>query len=151
MPPKTAAVACNVVLTTLLSISCAAKVDPAVCVWNLHIIDFSFFALNRFFIIVAQIFLAALNLAISSKKWLWLLKKKLILDEKSSTSSPFSIADSTYAIAFENVKANSCIAVDPASLIWYPETDIVFQFGNSLLQKSNISVTIFILGWGGYI
>ena len=52
-------------------------------------------------------------------------------------------------IAFENVNANSWIAVEPASLIWYPDTEILFQFGNSLVQNSKISVTILMLGCGG--
>ena len=45
--------------------------------------------------------------------------------------------------AFENVKANSCTALEPASLIWYPEIEIVFQLGIFSLQYSKISVTNF--------
>ena len=75
-------------------------------------------ALNRFFIIKAHIFRAALNFAISSMKPLWALKKKEILWPNLLGSKPFAIAASMYAMPFANVNASSCSTVLPASLIW---------------------------------
>ena len=68
--------------------------------------------------IIAQIFLAARNFAISSKNPLCELKKNEMRDPKILGSNPFFIADSTYVIAFAKVKASSWVAVEPASLIW---------------------------------
>ena len=66
---------------------------------------------------VAHNFLAALNFAISSKKPLCALKKKDTRLQNLFGSRPFFMPALTYAIAFEKVKANSCSAVLPASLI----------------------------------
>ena len=72
-----------------------------------------------------QIFLAALYFAISSKKSECALKKKDNRGAKSSTSNPALIQCSTYVKPFAKVKASSCCAVEPASLIWYPLIEIV--------------------------
>ena len=94
------------------------SVTPAVCVWKRHVHDLGLRAPKRSRIIFAHIRLAALNLAISSNRWLCATKKKLSLGAKASTSRPASTAAWTYAIAFENVKASSCAAVAPASAMW---------------------------------
>ena len=57
--------------------------------------------------ILAHIFLAARNFAISSTKPLCALKKNDILCPISFGSNPLSIADSIYAIPLANVNANS--------------------------------------------
>jgi hypothetical protein len=57
-------------------------------------------------------------LAISSKKSIWALKKKLSRGAKSSTSSPRSTACWTYVSPSFSVKASSCAAVEPASRMW---------------------------------
>ena len=67
--------------------------------------------------IVAHNFLAALNFAISSINPLWALKKNDNLDPNLFGSRSLSIADCTYAMAFENVNASSWTAVLPASRI----------------------------------
>ena len=61
---------------------------------------------------------AARYLAISSKKSLWALKKKLSRGAKSSTAIPAANAASTYANPLAKVNASSWAAVDPASLMW---------------------------------
>ena len=85
---------------------------------------------------------AARNLAISSRKLLWALKKNDSRWPKRLTSSPASTAACTYAIALANVNATSCAAVEPASRMWYPLIEIVFQFGSSRSQYAKMSVTI---------
>jgi hypothetical protein len=67
---------------------------------------------------VAQILRAARNLAISSKKSLWLLKKKERRGAKASTSRPARTPYSTYSMPSRRVKASSCSAVEPASRMW---------------------------------
>src|SRR3990172_11367828 len=62
-----------------------------------------------------QIRREARNLAISSKKSLWELKKKLSRGAKSSTRRPRARAASTYAIPSAIVNASSWTAVEPAS------------------------------------
>ena len=52
-------------------------------------------------------------------------------------------------MALEKVNPNSSAAEEPASLIWYPEMDIVFQEGISLEQNSKTSVTSLMLSYGG--
>ena len=55
----------------------------------------------------AQIRRAARNLAISSKKSLWQLKKKEMRGAKLSTSRPRSSAHFTYSMPSARVKASS--------------------------------------------
>ena len=104
--------------TTLLSTCCAVSVEPAVCAWNRIIIERSSFAPKRSFMSRAHIRRAARNLAISSKKLLWTLKKNDSRLANPSISSPALIAASTYAIPSAIVKASSCAAVEPASRMW---------------------------------
>ena len=66
-------------------------------------------------------------------------------------SRPRAIAPSTYAKPSASVKANSCAAVEPASRIWYPDTEIVFQRGISRVQNSIMSRMIRTCGRGGKI
>ena len=68
---------------------------------------------------------------------------------KRSTSSPASTPHWTYSTASRSVKASSCTAVAPASRMWYPLTEIVFQRGTRSAQKANTSVTSRIDGRGG--
>jgi len=58
---------------------------------------------------------AARYLAISSKKSLWALKKKLRRGANASTARPRTSACSTYSMPSRSVNASSCAAVDPAS------------------------------------
>ena len=58
------------------------------------------------------------------------------------TSSPAVRAASTYAIALASVNATSCTAVEPASRMWYPLIEIVFQFGSSRAHHAKMSVTM---------
>ena len=66
---------------------------------------------------VAQTLLAALNFAISSKKSIVELKKKLNLGAKSSTARPASSPSSTYPKPSARVNASSWMALEPASLM----------------------------------
>ena len=66
----------------------------------------------------AQIRRAARYLAISSKKSICALKKKLRRGAKSSTSIPRAICSSTYVKPSLSVNASSCAAVAPASRMW---------------------------------
>ena len=50
---------------------------------------------------------------------------------------------------FAKVKAISWTAVEPASRMWYPEIEMVFQFGISFAQYENVSTTRRIEGRGG--
>jgi hypothetical protein len=52
-------------------------------------------------------------------------------------------------MALANVNATSCEAVEPASRMWYPLIEIVFQFGSSRSQNAKMSVTIRSEGRGG--
>ncbi len=74
---------------------------------------------------------AARYFAISSKKSLWALKKNDMRGTKSSTSSPASTPHCTYSMPSRSVNASSWSAVAPASRMWYPLTEIVFQRGTS--------------------
>ena len=51
-----------------------------------------------------------------------------------NSSIPAAMAASTYAIPLAIVKAISCTAVDPASRMWYPEMEMVFQLGSRSRQ-----------------
>ena len=83
----------------------------------------------------AQILRAARYFAISSKKSLCALKKNEMRGTKSSTSSPASTPHCTYSMPSRSVNASSCSAVEPASRMWYPLTEIVFHFGTSFAQN----------------
>ena len=48
-----------------------------------------------------------------------------------------------------SVNATSCTAVLPASRMWYPEIEIVFQRGTRSLQYAKVSVISRIDGPGG--
>src|SRR6187551_1577733 len=50
-----------------------------------------------------------------------------------------------------SVNASSWSAVDPASRMWYPETEIVFHFGTWSAQNAIMSVMMRIDGSGGKI
>ncbi len=52
----------------------------------------------------------------------------------SSTSSPADSAARTYSRALARVNATSWAGVAPASAMWYPEIEIVFQRGSSSRQ-----------------
>ncbi len=92
VPPSTAASACSVTRGTLTWGCCACSVLPAVWVWNRSICALGLVAPKRSRMMVAHIRRAARNLATSSKKSLWALKKKLSRAPNVSTSSPASSA-----------------------------------------------------------
>ena len=79
------------------------------------------------------------------------MKKNESRGAKSSTSSPRSIAASTYANPSASVNASSCTAFEPASRMWYPEIEIGCQRGISCAQNSIMSTTSRIDGSGGKI
>ena len=95
MPPSTAARAWSVVRTTLLSIDWAVSDEPAVCVWNRHIIERAFGAPKRSRMIRAHIRRAARNLATSSNSSDQAAKKNDRRGAKSSTARPRATAAST--------------------------------------------------------
>src|SRR2546425_1045805 len=76
VPPMTAANAWTAVRMRFTSGCCAVSETPAVWVWKRIQCERSFFAPKRSFISRAQMRRAARNLATSSKKSLWQLKKK---------------------------------------------------------------------------
>src|SRR5262250_628593 len=92
---------------------CAGKETPAVWVWKRISQVRWFFAPKRSFITRYQILRAARYFAISSKKSLCALKKKLRRGPNSSTSRPRRRAHSTYSTPSYNVNASSCSGVDP--------------------------------------
>ena len=122
---------------------------PAVCEWKRRVHERSDRAWKRSRITRAQMRRAARYFAISSKKSEWALKKNEIRGANSSTSSPASMPACTYSMPSRSVNASSCAAVDPASRMWYPLTEIVFQRGTSRVQKANTSVMSRIDGRGG--
>jgi len=87
--------ACTVVRTMLLSGCCAVRVEPAVWVWKRSIWLLGSSEPKRSLMIFAHMRRAARNLAISSKNWLWALKKKLSRGAKSSSFIPEASAAST--------------------------------------------------------
>ena len=95
VPPSTAARAWSVTRTTFTSICRAWRVEPAVCVWKRSMRLGGSFAPKRSRMMRSHIRRAARNLATSSKRWLWALKKKESRGAKASTSSPRSRAAST--------------------------------------------------------
>ncbi len=50
---------------------------------------------------------------------------------------------------FASVNASSWAALAPASRMWYPEIEIVFQAGSRSAQYANRSVVSRIVGRGG--
>ncbi len=95
VPPSTAASAWTVTRTTLLSGCWAVRLHPAVWVWNRSIMLRLSFAPKRSFMIRAHSRRAARNLATSSRRLLWQLKKKESRPANSSTSRPLSTAACT--------------------------------------------------------
>ena len=95
VPPSTPASASIAVRTMLLSGCWAVSDTPAVWVWKRISHDFGFLAPKVSRSSRAQIRRAARYLAISSKKSMCALKKKLSRGAKSSTSRPRSTACST--------------------------------------------------------
>ena len=99
----------------LFSGCCQVRDAPEVWVWNLIsrlLLSFTpYFSLSTF----AQILRAARNFAISSKKSIVELKKKLSRGANSSTLSPASSPSSTYPNPSASVNASSWVALDPAS------------------------------------
>ena len=59
------------------------------------------------------------------------------------------IAASTYANPFASVNASSCAAVEPASRMWYPDTDTGWNRGISAVQNRIVSATSRNDGRGG--
>src|SRR3990172_6783455 len=104
---------------------------------------------KRSFISLAHIPRAALNLATSSKKWLWADEKKESREAKSSIFMPFWRQVWTTSMATQKVKASSWTAVQPASLILYPSKLMIFQRGLSLVQNRTGSTVMRRLGGGG--
>ena len=95
VPPSTPASASIAVRTMLFSGCCAVSDTPAVCVWKRISHERGERAPKVSRSSRAQIRRAARYLAISSKKSICALKKKLSRGAKSSTSRPRSIACST--------------------------------------------------------
>src|SRR5215831_14063060 len=141
VPPSTPASAWRAVRTTLLYGCCAVSEQPAVWVWKRHIQERGSFAPKRSRIVFDHTRRAARNLAISSKKSLCELKKNDSRGANSSTGRPASIPYFTYSTPSRSVNASSWSAVEPASRMWYPEIEIVFQRGTFFAQKENWSVT----------
>ncbi len=79
------------------------------------------------------------------------LKKKDSPCENRSTSRPRSRPSSTYENPSARVNASSCAAVEPASRMWYPLTEIGWNFGTSLAQNSMRSPISRRCGRGGKI
>jgi hypothetical protein len=95
VPPRTAARAWSATRVRLLRGCWEVSETPAVWVWNRIQVDRSFSARYRSVMSLYQMRRAARNLAISSKKSLCELKKKLSRGAKSSTRRPRAIACST--------------------------------------------------------
>ena len=92
---------------------------------------------------------AARNFAISSRRSLCALKKKESRGAKRSTGSPRATAARTYSSPFASVNATSCTAVEPASRMWYPLTEMGFHCGVSSALYSIRSVAILSDAAGG--
>src|ERR671925_11157 len=104
---------------------------------------------NRSRMMRAQSRRAARNFATSWKKWLCALKKNESRSPNSSGDNPAATAASAYAIPFASVNASSWTAVEPASRMWYPEIEMVLNFGSRSRQYAKRSVVIRIVGRGG--
>ena len=148
-PPSTAARACSDTRTTLFSGCWAVSVAPEVWAWKRSQQDRGFWALKVSFISLAQTRRAARNLAISSKKLLCTLKKKLSLGTKSSTDRPRAKQCRTYSNPSASVNASSWIAVEPASRMWYPLMLMGFHRGMWRVANSTVSTTRPMEGSGG--
>ncbi len=146
VPPSTPANASIAVRTMLFNGCWAVNDTPAVCVWKRISHDFGFLAPNVSFNSRAQMRRAARYFAISSKKSICALKKKLKRGAKSSTSSPRATACSTYVRPSFRVNASSCAAVAPASRMWYPEIETGCQRGIAVEHHSIMSPTRRIAG-----
>ena len=79
----------------LFSGCCAVRVEPPVWVWVRSIIERGSVAPNRSLMILAHSRRSARYLAISSKKFMWVLKIQDSLGAKLSTSTPRSRTAST--------------------------------------------------------
>jgi len=90
-----AARACTVTRTTLLSGCWLVSIEPAVWVWKRRVQERGSLAPNSSRMMRAHMRRAARNLATSSKRWLWALKKNESRGAKASTSSPASTAART--------------------------------------------------------
>ena len=133
----------------LFSGCCAVSVDPPVCAWKRSACALGLVAPKRSFMIRAHRRRAARNFATSWKKSLCALKENESRSPNASGDSPASTAARQYATPFESVKASSCTAVAPASRMWYPEIEMVFQRGTRSAQYANTSVVSRIDGFGG--
>ena len=140
---------CMATRTMLLSGCCAVSDSPLVCVWNFSCIDLGFFAPNLSLSMRAYTRRAALNFATSSKNSMVQQKKNDRRGAKSSIASPCARHVSMYAMALAIVNATSCVAVEPASLMWYPDMDTGYHFGTFLAQYPTMSPTMRIDGSGG--
>ena len=94
VPPRMPASAWIATRVRLLSGCCAVSETPAVWVWKRIQVERSFSAPKRSRHSLYQMRRAARNLAISSKKSLWLLKKKDRRGAKSSKRMPRAMASS---------------------------------------------------------
>ena len=106
--------------------------------WKRSICDFGFFAPNSSRMMRAHRRRAARNFATSSSNVVRATKKNDSRGAKSSTSRPAASAARTYSLALARVNAISCAGVAPASAMWYPEIEIVFQRGISVWQYSKM-------------
>ena len=139
-PPATAESAWIATRTMLFSGCCAVSVEPPVCAWKRSASAFGFVAPKSSDMIRVHSRRAARNFATSWKKSLCALKKKDSCSPKRSGESPAATAARPYAMPFASVNASSCTAVEPASRMWYPEIEIVFQRGIRSSQYANRSV-----------
>src|SRR5579875_3073554 len=103
------------VRTTLLYGGWAVSEQPAVCAWKRKAQERGFLAPKRSRMTEYHRRRAARYLAISSKKSLWALKKNERRGAKESISRPRRRQSSTYSMPSRRVKANSWMAVEPAS------------------------------------
>src|SRR6266511_64641 len=87
-PPRTAASAWIATRTALFSGCWAVSATPAVCAWNRNASDSGFVAWNRSAMIEDHRRRAARNLAISSRRSMWALRKKEICGAITSISRP---------------------------------------------------------------
>ena len=72
---------------------------------------------------------------------LWQLKKNDSRGAKLSMSIPRSTHQRAYSSPSARLKASSWMAVEPASRMWYPEIEMLFQSGISREANSIVSTT----------